>query len=299
MFSKLRKVFTGFIEKASKKIFYKKELFELIDELELSLIENDVAYEVVEELTSKLRKAIEEKSVHSRKDLLLLLRNIIKSIFEGVEEINILSEAQMHKPYKIVFLGVNGVGKTTTIAKLANMYRDYGFKPLMVAADTFRAGAQEQLRIHGERLGLPVFMGKYGADPAAIVFDAIVFAEKRGYDVLLVDTAGRMHVDIDLVEELKKIVRVSKPHRKILVVDALTGNDAVEQARFFNDAIGLDGVIVTKADAYEQGGVPLSIVYVLRKPILFLGIGQDYKDIKPFNVEDFLDKILPQKLDSV
>ena len=296
MFSRLRKVLAGFIEKASKKIFSKKELFELIDELELSLIENDVAYEVVEELTSKLRKAIEEKSVHSKNDLLLLLRNIIKSIFEGVGEIDILSEARMHRPYKLVFLGVNGVGKTTTIAKLANIYRDYGLKPLMVAADTFRAGAQEQLRIHGERLGLPVFMGKYGADPAAIVFDAIVFAEKRGYDVLLVDTAGRMHVDIDLVEELKKIVRVSKPHRKILVVDALTGNDAVEQARFFNDAIGLDGVIVTKADAYEQGGVPLSIVYVLRKPILFLGIGQDYKDIKPFNVEDFLDKILPQKI---
>jgi len=296
LFSKLRRVFTNFIEKASKKIFSKKELFELIDELELSLIENDVAYEVVEELTSKLRKAIEEKSVHSKGELLLLLRNIIKSIFEDIEEIDILSEARMYRPYKIVFLGVNGVGKTTTIAKLAKMYRDHGFKPLMVAADTFRAGAQEQLRIHGEKLGLPVFMGKYGADPAAIVFDAIIFAEKRGYDVLLVDTAGRMHVDIDLVEELKKIVRVSKPHRKILVVDALTGNDALEQARFFNDAIGLDGVIVTKADAYEQGGVPLSIAYVLRKPILFLGIGQDYKDIKPFSVEDFLDKILPQKL---
>lgn len=296
MFNRLRKVFTGFIERASRKIFSKRELFKLIEELELSLIENDVAYEVVEELTSKLRKNIVEENIYSRKDLLLLLRRTIKSIFEDVERIDILSEAQTRKPYKIVFLGVNGVGKTTTIAKLAKLYREHGFKPLMVAADTFRAGAQEQLKIHGERLGLPVFMGKYGADPAAVVFDAIVFAEKRGYDVLLVDTAGRMHVDIDLVEELKKIVRVSKPHRKILVVDALTGNDAIEQARFFNEAIGLDGVIVTKADAYEQGGVPLSIVYVLRKPILFLGIGQDYKDIKPFNVEDFLDKILPQKM---
>lgn len=296
MFNKLRKVFTGFIERASKKIFSKKELFKLIEELELSLIENDVAYEVVEELTSKLRKVIVEENIYSKKDLLFFLRRTIKSIFEDVERIDILSEAQTRRPYKIVFLGVNGVGKTTTIAKLAKLYREHGFKPLMVAADTFRAGAQEQLKIHGERLGLPVFMGKYGADPAAVVFDAIVFAEKRGYDVLLVDTAGRMHVDIDLVEELKKIVRVSRPHRKILVVDALTGNDAIEQARFFNEAIGLDGVIVTKVDAYEQGGVPLSIVYILRKPILFLGIGQDYKDIKPFNVEDFLDKILPQKM---
>lgn len=296
MFNRLRKVFTGFIERASKKIFSKKELFKLIEELELSLIENDVAYEVVEELTSKLRKVIVEENIYSKEDLLFFLRRTIKSIFEDVERIDILSEAQTRRPYKIVFLGVNGVGKTTTIAKMAKLYREHGFKPLMVAADTFRAGAQEQLKIHGERLGLPVFMGKYGADPAAVVFDAIVFAEKRGYDVLLVDTAGRMHVDIDLVEELKKIVRVSRPHRKILVVDALTGNDAIEQARFFNEAIGLDGVIVTKVDAYEQGGVPLSIVYVLRKPILFLGIGQDYKDIKPFNVEDFLDKILPQKM---
>jgi len=296
LFKRLRNVFTSFIEKASKKLFSKKELLELVDELELSLIENDVAYEVVEELTSKLREAIEEKVIRSRNDLLELLRKAIKSIFESAGELDIMDEARKHKPYKLVFLGVNGVGKTTTIAKIANLYREKGFKPLMVAADTFRAGAQEQLRIHGERLGLPVFMGKYGADPAAIVFDAIVFAEKRGYNVLLVDTAGRMHVDIDLVEELKKIVRVSKPHRKILVVDALTGNDAVEQARFFNDSVGVDGVIVTKADAYEQGGVPLSIAYVLGKPILFLGVGQGYKDIKPFNVEDFLDKILPQKI---
>ncbi len=294
MFGKLKKVLVGFIEKASKKLFSKKELEELLEELKFSLVESDVAYEVVEDLTEKLENAIEEGRVKSKDDLVRILRDCIRSIFSDLEEIDIIREAEKHKPYKIVFLGVNGVGKTTTIAKLAQLYREKGFKPLMVAADTFRAGAQEQLRIHGDRLGLPVFMGKYGADPAAITYDAIVFAEKRGYDVLLIDTAGRMHVDVDLIGELKKIVRVAKPHRKILVVDALTGNDAVEQARFFNDAVGVDAVIVTKADAYEQGGVPLSIVYVLKKPIIFLGTGQGYKDIKPFSVEDYLDKILPQ-----
>jgi len=293
LFSKLRKALSAFIEHASRILFSKKELEELIEELKYTLIENDVAYEVAEKLTENLLLLVEENRVRSRKDLINALREIIISMLKHVEGIDIIKEVNKHKPYKIVFLGVNGVGKTTTIAKIAVLYRDRGYKPLMVAADTFRAGAQEQLRYHGSKVGIPVFAGKYGSDPAAVAFDAIVYAEKRGYDVVLIDTAGRMHTDIDLVAELKKIVRVVKPHRKILVVDALTGNDAVEQARFFNDAVGIDAVIVAKADAYEQGGVPLSIVYTINKPIIFLGIGQGYKDIKPFNIQEYVDKILP------
>ncbi len=290
----MKKAISSFINKAVKVLSSKKELEEAIEELKISLIENDVAYGVAEELAEKLMKYVEEGTIKTRNDLIKFLRETIIEFFKNAGGLDIISEAKKYKPYKIVFLGVNGVGKTTTIAKLALLYREKGFKPLMVAADTFRAGAQEQLKIHGDRLGIPVFMGKYGADPAAIVFDALQYAEKRGYDVVLVDTAGRMHTDIDLVEELRKIVRVAKPHRKILVVDALTGNDAIEQAKMFNEAVGVDGVIVTKVDAYEQGGVPLSIVYEIKKPVIFIGVGQGYKDIKPFNIREFVDKILPQ-----
>lgn len=294
MFKKLKKAFARFIEKASRVIVSREELEEAVEELKITLLENDVAYEVVEYLAEKLVEAIEGKKVRSREELVRYLESIIREIFEASGSLDLEGFiAALDKPVKILFLGVNGVGKTTTIAKLAVYLREKGYRPLMVAADTFRAGAQEQLKLHGERTGIPVFTGKYGSDPAALAYDAIVFAEKRGYDVVLIDTAGRMHTDVDLVDELKKITRVAKPHLKILVVDALTGNDAIEQARFFNDAVGVDAVIVTKADAYEKGGVPLSIAYVLRKPIVFIGTGQEYKDLKPFNLNEFLSNILP------
>lgn len=295
MFGKIKSAFSKFIDKASRLLFSKEQLLDLIEEFKFELISNDVAYDIAEEIAEKLVEAIDKKIVRDKKTLKEFFKKIIRSYFESVPAIDIFSEASRTKPYKIVFLGVNGVGKTTTIAKLAVLFREKGFKPLMVAADTFRAGAQEQLRIHGERIGIPVFMGKYGADPASIAFDAIRHAETRGYDIILIDTAGRMHTDSNLVDELKKIVRVVKPHRKILVVDALTGNDAVEQAVFFNSAVGVDAVIVTKVDAYEQGGVPLSIVYSIKKPVIMIGVGQGYKDLKSFNIDEFLDKILPNK----
>lgn len=293
MFRRIRNVISSFIDRAVKVFSSRKELEELAEEFKLELVSNDVAFDVAEEITIKLLETIEEGKIRNRKELVKYMRKIIREYFEEAGSLNLLEEAKHYKPYKILFLGVNGVGKTTTIAKLALLFKEKGYKPLMVAADTFRAGAQEQLRIHGERLGIPVFMGKYGADPAAITFDAIRFGENKGYNVLLIDTAGRMHTDVDLVNELKKIVKVSKPHRKILVVDALTGNDAIEQAKFFDEYIGVDGVIVTKVDAYEQGGVPLSIVYSIKKPIIMLGVGQEYKDLKSFIIDEFLDKILP------
>jgi len=290
LFRKIRETFSRFLSRAAQIVFSRDKLLVLLEELKLELVTNDVAYDVAENIVNSIVESLDK--VRDRESLVKILKNTIRSYFENTEYFDLLEEAKNYRPYKIVFLGVNGVGKTTTIAKLAYLFREKGFKPLMVAADTFRAGAQEQLRIHGERIGIPVFMGKYGADPAAVAYDAINYASNRGFDVVLIDTAGRMHVDVDLVEELKKIVRVTKPHRKILVVDALTGNDAIEQARFFNEAVGVDGVIVTKVDAYEQGGVPLSIVYTIRKPILMIGVGQGYKDLKYFNVNEFLDKII-------
>ncbi len=293
MFKKIREAFSKFIDRASQLIVSREKLLELVEEFKYELLSNDVAFEVVEDLAKKIIDAIEEKRIRDRTTLVFFLRESIESYFRETTWFNPFDEAKKHGFYKIVFLGVNGVGKTTTIAKMAYLYRELGFKPLMVAADTFRAGAQEQLKIHGEKIGIPVFTGRYGSDPAAVAYDAINYAFNRGYNVVLIDTAGRMHVDIDLVEELKKIVRVSKPHRKILVVDALTGNDAIEQARFFHEAVGVDGVIVTKVDAYERGGVPLSVVHAIKKPVLMIGVGQGYKDLKYFNVNEFLDKIIP------
>ncbi|QOR94799.1 signal recognition particle-docking protein FtsY [Thermosphaera chiliense] len=293
MFKKIKEAFRKFIDSASSIIFSREKLESLIDELKLELVASDVAYEVAEEISARLLKAVDEGLVKSREDLQRVLKNILIEVFEKAGSVNLLDVARANKPCKLVFLGVNGVGKTTTIAKVAVLLRENGFKPLMVAADTFRAGAQEQLKIHSERTGIPVFTGKYGSDPASVAYDAIQFASSRGFDALLIDTAGRMHVDVDLVNELKKVVRIVKPHFKILVVDALTGNDAIEQARFFNDAVGVDGVVVTKVDAYEQGGVPLSIAYILGKPVIYAGVGQGYKDLKPFNVYEYVNKILP------
>jgi fused signal recognition particle receptor len=291
--SKLREVFKKFIDSTSSLIVSKEKLLERLEELKLELISRDVAFEAAEDIVSKLREKIERKEVRDRRSMIIALREIIYSYFKAAGSIDIVEAARSKRPFKIVFMGVNGVGKTTTIAKVAVYLKNHGFRPLMVAADTFRAAAQEQLKRHSERINVPVFTAKYGADPASVVYDAIQYSHNRGFDVLLIDTAGRMHTDVDLIDELRKIVRVSRPDIKLLVVDALTGNDAVEQARFFNEAVVVDGFIVTKFDAYEEGGVPISLVYALRKPIVFVGVGQNYTDLKPFNPLEYLDRVLP------
>ncbi|MFZ8782688.1 MAG: signal recognition particle-docking protein FtsY [Desulfurococcaceae archaeon] len=293
MFSKLREAFKKFIENASSLATSRDKLIGLVEEFKLELVSRDVAYEVAEGIASKLIECIEKGSVRSKRQLVESLREIITSYFAEVGVVDIVDIASKSKPFKVVFLGVNGVGKTTTIAKVAVYLRDRGFRPLMIAADTFRAAAQEQLKVHSERTGIPVFLGKYGSDPASVAYDGIQFGISRGYDVLLIDTAGRMHVDVDLVNELKKVIRVVKPDFKILVVDALTGNDAVEQAVFFNSSVSVDGVVITKVDAYEEGGVPLTLVYILKKPILFIGTGQSYRDLKVFDYHEYVDRVIP------
>ncbi|MEM4717173.1 MAG: signal recognition particle-docking protein FtsY [Desulfurococcaceae archaeon] len=293
MLFKLRDLFKKFIDTTSSILVSKEKLVSSIEEFKLELISRDVAFEVAENVANRLLDMVENKEIRNKHHLVNALRSILLSYFEEAGSIGLIELATSRRPFKMLFLGVNGVGKTTTIAKVAVYFKDNGFRPLMVAADTFRAAAQEQLKKHSERTRIPVFMGKYGADPASVAYDSIQYAFSKGFDVLLIDTAGRMHTDIDLVNELKKVVRVVKPDIKILVVDALTGNDAVEQSRFFHEAIGIDGFIVTKFDAYEEGGVPISLVYVLKKPIIFIGTGQDYIDLKPFNPLEYLDKVLP------
>lgn len=293
MFSKLRNAFRKFIDTASSLLVSREKLLDYIEEFKLELISKDVAYEVSEDIAVKLKTLVEEKSVKNRDQLVSALREILIEYFKEAGSINLEESARTKKPFKIVFMGVNGVGKTTTIAKVAVYLKTRGFNPLMIAADTFRAAAQEQLKKHSEKTGIPLFMGKYGADPASVAYDGIVYGVNRGFNVMLIDTAGRMHTDVDLVNELKKIIRVVKPDLKLLVIDALTGNDVIEQAKFFNQAVGVDGFIVTKVDAYEEGGSLLSLAYIFKKPIVFIGVGQEYGDLRLFNPFEYIEKLIP------
>lgn len=280
---------------ATKEIRY-EDVLKVSEELVIKLVEADVAYEVAEEIVRGVAKRLDGTRIGRFEDLEGFveekLRETIGDILErGVWKGDLVSMARSKKPFKIVFMGVNGVGKTTTIAKVARYLSKNGLKVLVVAGDTFRAGAQEQLAIHCSRLGIPFFRGKYGSDPGAVVFDAIRHAERSGYDVVLIDTAGRQHTDRDLMEEIKKIIRISKPDLRVLVLDSLTGNDAVNQAREFDKYVGVDIAILTKLDANATGGSAISIIASIGKPIAFIGVGQGYDDLKRYDPKEILLKI--------
>jgi len=301
VFKKIRGVFQNIANKiadvVSKKELTEEELKKVFDEMELSLVESDVAYEALPALFDELKKKLVGAKVSrfDSSEVMELIKEALVDIIARVEpkeDLVDLIRSSGVRPFIIVFLGVNGVGKTTTIAKVANKLLKAGMKPIIVAADTFRAGAQEQLALHAERLGVPFFKGKYGADPAAVAKDAVIYATKKGLDVVLVDTAGRMHVDVDLVEELRKVVRVVKPHMRILVLDALTGNDSLEQLRYFDSNVGFDAVILTKMDADARGGCALTLSVLLRKPIIYVGTGQGYDDLELFRAKMIVEKIL-------
>jgi len=280
---------------ATKEIRY-EDVLRVSEELVVRLVEADVAYEVAEEIVRGVAKRLHGTRIGRFEDLEAFVEEKLR---EAVGEIlergrwggDLVSMAKAGKPLKIVFMGVNGVGKTTTIAKVARYLSKNGLKVLVVAGDTFRAGAQEQLAAHCSRLGIPIFRGKYGSDPGAVVFDAVRHAERSGYNAVLIDTAGRQHTDRDLMDEIRKIVRVSKPELKILVLDSLTGNDAVNQAREFDRHVGVDVAILTKLDANASGGSAISIIASIGKPIAFVGIGQGYDDLKPYEPKEILDKV--------
>ena len=303
MFEGLRRAFSRAVQAISRRVA-ERELREddvnpIVEELVLDLVENEVAFDVAEEIASRVRERLVGLRVPRGSDVEAIVRKAFKeAILEvlGGNGPDLVEEARRAcgrgRPLVVVFLGVNGTGKTTTIAKLAYKMREAGVTPVLAAADTFRAGAQEQLAVHAKRLGVPLVSGRYGADPASVAFDAVEYARARNYCVVLVDTAGRMHVDYDLMGEMRKIVRVVKPDYKVLVVDALTGSDAVEQARRFNEEVGVDGSVVTKVDADVKGGVALSVAAVTRRPILYLGVGQGYGDLVRFNPEELVERLL-------
>lgn len=284
-------------EVISKKELSEKEFNATFDEFQWLLLESDVAFEAVEVLRAKLASKLVNAKIPRLSDpkeyVLNVIKDSIRELLEGSMFGRDLSDVvrDSPKPYVVVFLGVNGVGKTTTIAKVAYKLAKNGLKPLIVAADTFRAGALEQLDIHANRVGVPILKGKYGADPASVAKDGVTHAIKNKYDVVLVDTAGRMHTDRDLMEEIRKVIRVVKPNLKVLILDALVGNDAVAQARWFDEVAGVDAIILTKVDADAKGGSALSIVLTLGKKIMYVGVGQSYDDLLPFSPELILNNL--------
>ena len=291
----------GFLEKIKSKItnvkITEEDFSAYAEELEMLLIENNVALEVAEKIIKELKerivgKELLKKEIESEiKDSLKeIIRDILVEPFDLVEKIREKSQKE-NEPYVVLFCGVNGTGKTTTIAKIADSLKNKDITCVLAAADTFRAASIEQIKKHGDRLGIKVISHDYGSDPAAVAYDAIEYAKKHKINTVLIDTAGRMHTAKNLMAQIEKVAKVSNPDTKIFVGESITGNDAIEQVRSFDWAVKIDGIILTKADIDEKGGTALSVGYVTKKPILYLGTGQEYNKIEPFDKQKFIWKL--------
>ncbi len=290
---------SGIFSFVRHKTISEKDIDDILFELEMALLEGDVAMDVAEQIIKSVKEDLVGRKIKRRNDVSDFTKEALKKAIENILDIEgkditfLIEEAKKTgEPLKIMFVGINGTGKTTTIAKISTYYMEKGYTPVIAASDTFRAGAIEQLTHHADKLGVKIIKHKKGADPAAVAYDAVEHAKAKGKELVLVDTAGRMQTNVNLMDEMKKIKRVIKPDLIIYVGDALTGNDSVEQAQKFNDAVGIDGIILTKADADAKGGAALSIGYVIQKPIFFLGTGQSYSDIMEFKPEWMVEQII-------
>jgi fused signal recognition particle receptor len=300
MFDKLRKAFSSAAKTIGQKELSEKDLDDNLFGLQLALLESDVAQEVIDDLSARLknellglkleRGQIEEDIIRSK------LHNAIGEMLARGGKIDLIEKIKAKKetkrgPFVIVFLGINGTGKTTTVAKISNLLRKNGISVVLAAGDTHRAGAIEQLSQHAENLSLKIITQRYGSDPSAVARDAVDYGRKHYVDAILIDTAGRMQTAKNLMDEISKIVRVSKPDLKLFIGDSLAGNDTVNQAREFFHYTNFDGAILTKIDADSKGGAALSIAYITSKPIVYIGVGQRYDDIIPFDPDKFLESI--------
>lgn len=291
----------GFAQKAKALVFEREVILDEGDisdslwELEMALLESDIAITVAEaiveavkaELVGSRKKIGSNTGEHVEQALRTAIYNVMSAnVFDLDEYIE-----KADKPVHIVFIGINGTGKTTTISKMAKRLKDMKYSVVIAAGDTFRAGAIDQIAIHAERIGVKLIKHQEGGDPAAVVYDAVQHAKAHNVDVILSDTAGRMHTNVNLMAQLEKVCRVSTPDLIIFVDEAVAGNDAVERAEQFNAAVPIDGSILTKTDADSKGGAAISIAYITGKPILFLGMGQGYDDLRKFDPQWFVDQL--------
>src|SRR5918999_571268 len=300
MFDKLKKAFSRAAKGVAQKELTEKVLDDVLLDLQIALLESDVAQEVVDDISAKLKKELLgqklEKEQEATEIVQSKLRMALAEIFERTHKFDLIEKIKVKKeaksgPFVIVFLGINGTGKTTTVAKIANLLRKAGFSVVVAAGDTHRAGAIEQLEQHTNRLSLKIVKQRYGADPSSVGRDACDHAKKNHIDVVLMDTAGRMQTSKNLMDEMGKIVRVVKPDVKLFIGDALAGNDTINQAREFFHYTNFDGAILTKVDADAKGGSAISIAHITSRPIVYIGMGQGYDDIVPFDSNKFIESL--------
>ncbi|ADN49438.1 signal recognition particle-docking protein FtsY [Vulcanisaeta distributa] len=304
MFDKLKNAFKSLTNTIVNSIttteLSEDKLNEIRDELFMQLVESDVAVDVADAISNAIVNYLRGLKVPRFGDKESVIKNgiidIMSKLFSDIPDVDFMSEVirllQMKKPVVLLFLGPNGYGKTTTIAKITHQLMKRGYTAVWAAADTYRAGAIEQLEGHATKLGVRVIKHGYGSDPAAVAYDAINHAKVRGIDYVMIDTAGRMHTDINLMNELSKIQRVSRPDLSIFIADALLGNEALDIAKYYSKYVKIDGLIVTKVDAYPKGGAILTFLYELKKPIYFLGVGQGYDDLRPFSKAEFFRQLI-------
>jgi len=293
--SLFKKITEKIIKKVTEKKLSEEEIEPILNELETGLVESDVAFVVAEKIKNDLKNSLVGKEVKRGKERGVVTEALRQSLLEilSVPQIDleeIIKKAKSeNRPAVLIFFGINGVGKSLNLSKVAKLLKDKSHRPILAAADTFRAAGDIQLEMYAQKVGVPVIKGQKGGDSCAIIFDARKSAEAKGYDVVLADTSGRMHTKKDLLDELAKIVRVNKPDLKILVLDSLSGGDVIFQYEFFDKVIGIDTVIFSKVDVNEKGGNILSICYSFRRPILFLGTGQKYEDLTEYNPEKIVN----------
>ena len=300
MFEKLKSGLSNLVNKVTTTELKAQKLRPVLSSFKLNLLENDVAFPVAERICNEMEKRLDGVQVKRLEDRKKMVRaNLQKILLDTLhisDEVDLLMAIEQKRkkgePYVIVFVGINGTGKTTTIAKLAKFLMKRKYSVVLACSDTYRAGSIEQLAEHARKLGVRMIKHEYGADPAAVAFDTVQYAKAHGTNVVLIDTAGRMQTNRNLMNELEKIKHVVNPDFTILTVDALTGNDAVMQAEEFHKHIGIDATILTKVDADVKGGSALSVTYVTGKPILFVGVGQKYEDLEEFKPEIFVQMIL-------
>lgn len=300
MFDRLKNQFSNFYDRVTKSELKGKDLDKVLEEFQLELIQSDVAVTVADYVCSELREKLSDVQFARFSDprgrVKDILGSVLLSVMDKAGKLDLFEFVDKKReagvPAIIAFVGINGTGKTTSIAKLAHILQEKGRTVLLAASDTYRPGSIEQLEEHARRIGVRVIKHQYGADPAAVAFDAVNYARAHGVNVVLIDTAGRMGTNVNLLEEMRKIVRVTRPDLTILVVDALAANDALEQGRTFSGAVPIDGIILAKMDADVKGGSAVSLSYVMGKPVVMVGTGQGYDDLEPFNPAVIMKNLL-------